>query len=77
MQKTETKLSADLQKFIEKFEPNKFKMLSRGIEIRGNQDLYRSITFAKELIERMKLSLTVHHSAEMAMYGGFEVVYAH
>lgn len=77
MQKTETKLSADLQKFIEKFEPNKFKMLSRGIEIRGNQDLYRSITFAKELIERMKLSLTVHHSAEMAMYGGFEVVYVH
>ena len=76
MQKTETNISTDLQKFIDKFEPNKFKMLARGIEIRGNSDLHRSITFAKELIERMKLKLTVHHSAEMALYGGFEVVYA-
>lgn len=75
MQKTVTNVNPDLQKFIDKFEPNKFKMLSRGIEIRGNSDLYRSITFAKELIEKMKLKLTVHHSAEMAMYGGFEVVY--
>ncbi|WP_316813884.1 hypothetical protein [Pedobacter heparinus] len=76
MQKTQTNMSADLQKFIDKFEPSKFKMLARGIEIRGNNDLHRSITFAKELIERMKLKLTVHHSAEMALYGGFEVVYA-
>lgn len=76
MQKTETNNSTDLQKFIDKFEPNKFKMLARGIEIRGNSDLHRSITFAKELIEKMKLKLTVHHSAEMALYGGFEVVYA-
>lgn len=75
MQKTDTAISADLQKFIEKFEPNKFKMLTRGIEIRGTNDLHRSITYAKELIERMKLKLAVHHSAEMAMYGGFEVVY--
>lgn len=75
MQK-ENNISTDLQKFIEKFEPNKFKMLARGIEIRGNSDLHRSITFAKDLIEKMKLKLTVHHSAEMAMYGGFEVVYA-
>jgi len=74
MKKTDTKISADLQKFIEKFEPNKFKMLARGIEIRGNNDLHRSITFAKELIEKMKLKLKVHHSADMAMYGGFEVV---
>lgn len=74
MQKTHT-INEDLQRFIEKFEPNKFKMLARGIEIRGNSDLHRSITFAKELIEKMKLKLTVHHSAEMAMYGGFEVVY--
>jgi len=76
MQKTDTTIGTDLQKFIEKFEPSKFKMLARGIEIRGNNDLHRSITFAKELIERLKLKLTVHHSAEMALYGGFEVVYA-
>lgn len=76
MQKKDNNVSTDLQKFIEKFEPNKFKMLARGIEIRGNGDLHRSITFAKELIEKMKLKLTVHHSAEMALYGGFEVVNA-
>jgi len=76
MQKSDIKVSADLQKFIQKFEPNKFKMLARGIEIRGNNDLHRSITFAKELIERLKLNLTVHHSAEMASYGGFEVLQA-
>ena len=75
MQKTNTTIKTDLQKFIEKFEPNKFKMLARGIEIRGTNDLHRSITFAKELIEKMKLKLAVRHSAEMAMYGGFEVVY--
>ena len=76
MQKTDTTIGTDLQKFIEKFEPSKFKMLARGIEIRGNNDLHRSITFAKELIDRLKLKLTVHHSAEIALYGGFEVVYA-
>jgi len=76
MQNTDTKVNTDLQRFIDKFEPNKFKILTRGVEIRGNNDLHRSITFAKELIEKLKLKLTVHHSAEMAMYGGFEVLYA-
>ena len=75
MQKTTTPAN-DLQQFIEKFQPSKFKLLSRGIEIRGNNDVHRSITAAKELIEKMKLRLTVKHSAEMAMYGGFEVVHA-
>jgi hypothetical protein len=73
MQKSDNKVNADLQKFIQKFEPNKFKMLRTGIEIRGNNDVHRSIAFAKELIERLKLNLTVHNSAEMASYGGFEV----
>lgn len=76
METKDTKLSTDLQRFIDKFEPAKFKTLTRGIEVRGNNDLHRSITFAKELIDRMKLKLTVHHTAEMALYGGFEVVYA-
>ncbi|MCX2574897.1 hypothetical protein [Pedobacter sandarakinus] len=75
--KQETNTQKHLQLFIEKFEPNKYKVLSRGIEIRGIHDVYKSITMAKELIAKMKLSLTVHHSAEMAMYGGFEVNYAH
>ena len=67
-------LSADLQKFIAKFEPNKFKVLSRGIEVRGNRDLNKSIVFAKQLIDQLKLKLEVMHSAEMAMYKSFEVV---
>ncbi|MFP5079439.1 hypothetical protein [Pedobacter sp. JCM 36344] len=75
MPKTDIHINTDLQKFIQKFEPHKFKVLARGIEIRGTGDLHRSITFAKELIERLKLNLTVHHSAEMASYGGFEVLH--
>ncbi|WP_133574277.1 hypothetical protein [Pedobacter metabolipauper] len=73
MKKTPTNMSTDLQKFIDKFEPNKFKQLAHGIEIRGITDIHRSITFAKDLIERMKLKLTVNHNADMVSYGGFEV----
>lgn len=73
MEKTQVKISADLQKFIDKFEPNKFKLLAKGIEIRGISDLHRNITQAKELIERMNLNLIVSHNAEMISYGGFEV----
>lgn len=64
----------DIQKFIESFEPSKFKMLSRGIEVRGIKDIHKSISFANQVIEKLKLKLAVSHSAEMAMYGSFEVV---
>lgn len=73
MENTKIKISSDLQKFIDKFEPNKFKLLSKGIEIRGIGDLHRSITQAKELIDKMKLNLIVFHNAEMISYRGFEV----
>lgn len=73
MEKTEVKISSDLQRFIEKFEPSKFKLMAQGIEIRGIVDLHRNITQAKDLIERMKLNLIVSHNAEMVSYGGFEV----
>lgn len=73
MEKTQIKISSDLQKFINKFEPNKFKLLAKGIEIRGIGDLHRNITRAKELIEKMNLKLVVLHDAEMISYGGFEV----
>jgi len=76
MKNNEIKVSTDLKKFITKFEPNKFKMLSRGIEIRGINDVHRSIELAKTLIESMKLNLIVHHSAEMAQYRSFEVLNA-
>jgi hypothetical protein len=73
MEKKEIKISTDLQKFIDKFEPNKFKLLAKGIEVRGINDMHRNITHAKELIERLKLNLIVSHNAEMLSYGGFEV----
>ncbi len=69
----EVKISSDLQRFIEKFEPNKFKLMPKGIEIRGIGDLHRNISQAKALIEQMKLKLIVSHNAEMVSYGGFEV----
>lgn len=73
MNNTDIKISSDLQKFIHKFEPSKFKLLAKGIEIRGINDLHRNISQAKALIESMKLNLTVSHNAEMVSYGGFEV----
>jgi len=73
---SDNKTATDIQKFIEKFEPSKFKMLPRGIEIRGIKDIHKSISFAKEVIEKLKLKLVISHSAEMAMYGSFEVIYS-
>ncbi len=48
--------ATDIQIFIEKFEPSKFKMRSRGIEVRGIKDIHKSISFAKEVIEKLKLN---------------------
>ncbi|MCX2429509.1 MULTISPECIES: hypothetical protein [unclassified Pedobacter] len=73
MQNTSSKISADLQAFINKFEPSKFKVMSKGIEIRGINDIHRNITHAKEIIEMLELNLEVSHNAEMLSYKGFEV----
>ncbi|WP_442589697.1 hypothetical protein ACSBL2_00405 [Pedobacter sp. AW31-3R] len=73
MEKPATKISADLQKFIDKFEPSKFKLMAKGIEVRGISDLNKTIAEAKQLIEKMKLKLTVVHHAEMVSCRAFEV----
>lgn len=73
MEKSELQLSKDLQKFIDKYEPNKFKLMVRGIQIRGVNDIHRSIRQANDLIERLELNLIVTHNAEMLCYRGFEV----
>ncbi|GGE45297.1 hypothetical protein EV200_104493 [Pedobacter psychrotolerans] len=73
MQNTSSKISADLQAFINKFEPSKFKVMPKGIEIRGINDMHRNITQAKEIIKTLKLKLEVSHNAEMLSYKGFEV----
>ena len=67
--------NADLQKFIDKFEPGKFKLIKTGVEIRGMVDLHRSMQEAKAVIERFQLRLVVSHTAEMLSYRGFEVNY--
>lgn len=63
----------DLQCFIEKFQPTKFKLMAKGVEIRGAVNLHHAMKEARMLIERFKLSLTVNHNAEMLSYQGFEV----
>lgn len=73
MKNQETTLSPDLQQFINIFQPNKFKLLTRGIEVRGISNMHNTITQAKNLIERLDLKLTIQHNAEMLSYGGFEV----
>lgn len=73
MQNNQVKVSPDLQRFIDKFEPSKFKLMPGGIEIRGINDIHRSITQAKEIIAILNLRLTVSHNAEMLSYRGFEV----
>ncbi|WGQ10608.1 hypothetical protein QG516_02925 [Pedobacter gandavensis] len=73
MKNQETTISPDLQKFINVFQPNKFKLLARGIEVRGINNMHSTITQAKSLIERLGLKLTILHNAEMLSYGGFEV----
>ncbi|HKG07340.1 MAG TPA: hypothetical protein VKB19_12810 [Pedobacter sp.] len=73
MEKQKTTISPDLQKFIDTFQPTKFKMMARGIEVRGIANIHQTITQAKNLIEKFGLKLTIQHNAEMLGYGGFEV----
>ncbi|MBC8984922.1 hypothetical protein H9X96_03945 [Pedobacter sp. N36a] len=74
MKNQETNISPDLQQFINIFQPNKFKHLTRGIEVRGISNMHTTITQAQHLIERLGLKLTIQHDAEMLSYGGFEVI---
>ncbi len=76
MQNDSSQLTAtDLEQFIKMFEPSKFKILSRGIEIRGISDLHKTMLSAKAIIDAMGLNLIVSHNAEMLSYRGFEVLY--
>ncbi|RZK50044.1 MAG: hypothetical protein EOO87_19530 [Pedobacter sp.] len=75
MENNKKKIGKDLQQFIDKFQPSKFKMLDKGIDIRGVNNLHRDILEAKQIIESLNLNLFVSHNAEMLTYGGFEVNY--
>ncbi|TKC06088.1 hypothetical protein [Pedobacter frigoris] len=73
MEKQATSITPDLQQFIDTFQPNKFKLMARGIEVRGINNMHNTITQAKNLIEKLGLKLIIQHNAEMLSYGGFEV----
>ena len=73
MERKEISITPDLQHFIDKFQPNKFKLMAKGIEVRGINNMHSTITQAKDLIDRLELNLIVQHNAEMLIYGGFEV----
>ena len=56
----------DLQKFISKSQPSKFKELKNGIEVRSVQDVKEGVNKARELIISLGLGLVVVDTAEMA-----------
>ncbi|MCX2586507.1 hypothetical protein [Pedobacter sp. MR22-3] len=70
---TQRPIAKDLQKFIDRYEPTKFKVMRSGIEIRGVSNIHQAIQTAKDIIEKLKLNLNIAHSADMVSYGGFEV----
>jgi hypothetical protein len=67
------KNQSDLQQFIGKYDPSKFKELKNGIEVRGVYDLHGAMNKARELIIDLSMGLEVVHNAEMAAYKAFEV----
>lgn len=64
---------SDLDKFLAKYQPSKFKRLSKSIEVRGVNDLEGAMNKARGLILDLKLRLVVINDAEMASYKAFEV----
>ena len=73
MDNAQLEISTDLKIFMDKFDPIKFKVFTRGIEIRGINNIHNNIVEAKAIIERLELKLVVLHNAEMLSYKGFEV----
>jgi len=75
MQIPKEKLNDDLYLFMDIFKPDKFKITSKGIELRSIVDLNGDIALAKDIIRKLGLKLSVSHTAEMLTFRGFEVNY--
>jgi hypothetical protein len=73
MQQTAETHSSDLNEFIKWFKPDKFKLTSRGLELRSVVDMQGAMAQARKIIENAGLKLTVVHTAEMLAFRGFEV----
>lgn len=69
----EQKSKTDLQIFIEKFQPSKYKELKNSIEVRSVVDVERASNKAAELIKSLSLGLVVVRDANTACRGAFEV----
>lgn len=63
----------DLQIFIEKFQPSKYKELKNSVEVRSVNDVEKASNKATELIKSLKLELAVVRDASAASRGAFEV----
>lgn len=65
--------TSDLQIFIDKYQPSKYKMLKNGIEVRSVSNVEESSLKATELIKSMQLRLLVVRDAIVDERGAFEV----
>jgi len=64
---------SDLQIFIEKYQPSKFKVMTGKIEVRSVYNLEEAQNKAREVIKEYGLGLVVVRDAELAANRSFEV----
>jgi hypothetical protein len=72
-QPVKTEKKSDVQRFIDHYQPSKYKVLRNGIEVRSVTDVEGSSLKATNLIKSLKLGLLVVRDAELAQRGCFEV----
>lgn len=60
------KMLKDVRKFIEKFEPNKYMVLSSGIEVRGMTSIHDALESARNVIDKFQIHLMMVHTGGMA-----------
>jgi hypothetical protein len=66
-------VKSDLDVFIEKYQPSKFKKLKNSVEVRSVVDVESASNKATELIDSLSLGLVVVRDASAACRGAFEV----
>jgi hypothetical protein len=66
-------VKSDMDIFIEKYQPSKFKKLKNSVEVRSVVDAEKASNKATELINSLSLGLVVVRDANAACRGAFEV----
>ena len=59
MQEEQNGISEDMQLFIDKFEPSKYKLMNYGIKVSEIKDILRSLVKATAIIERLELKISI------------------